>query len=286
VASKKKKDGGKKAGKPKPKVPAVDPRTLLRRSEKEYGDLASTFRGQDNEADVVFTEWVVTVRSKPGGKVDAALSGWVPVCSLAVVASDAVHKITRPETLVASMCREIGETVAQASASLRTYPRSDLQYAVEPMPSWESFVMERKSTRDAALYQELGLAPGADAAAIKAAYRGLASRLHPDKHTGDPKTQEENTERMKRIQEAYKTLGGGYEGSLDCWYAALGGRARTDFSGPLDLSKEKMAATLLGFDLPFDMGGLRCAVAQLETSIPQEFMAINAMRHRLSLSDN
>lgn len=33
--------------------------------EKEYGDLASTFRGQDNEADVVFTEWVVTVRSKP-----------------------------------------------------------------------------------------------------------------------------------------------------------------------------------------------------------------------------
>ena len=51
-------------------------------------------------------------------------------------------------------------------------------------------------------YDLLGIARGADDAAIKSAYRKLAKECHPDRHNGCS----EQTERFKQISEAYDVL--------------------------------------------------------------------------------
>src|SRR3954469_1339585 len=53
------------------------------------------------------------------------------------------------------------------------------------------------------LYKTLGVAEGADEAAIKKAYRKLAKEYHPDVTNNDKK----KTERFKEINEAYAVLG-------------------------------------------------------------------------------
>ncbi len=52
------------------------------------------------------------------------------------------------------------------------------------------------------LYEELGLPPGADEAQIKAAYRDLARRLHPDVNVGDAAS----AQRFAEINRAYEVL--------------------------------------------------------------------------------
>ena len=51
-------------------------------------------------------------------------------------------------------------------------------------------------------YDILGLPPNASKAKVKKAYRLYVSKLHPDKHDGDPFFDE----LLKRINEAYKTI--------------------------------------------------------------------------------
>jgi curved DNA-binding protein CbpA len=53
-------------------------------------------------------------------------------------------------------------------------------------------------------YQILGVAPNAEAVVIRAAYRALAQRYHPDKMLGDVA---KASLRMRAIQEAYEVLG-------------------------------------------------------------------------------
>ncbi|RZK16052.1 MAG: J domain-containing protein, partial [Hymenobacter sp.] len=52
-------------------------------------------------------------------------------------------------------------------------------------------------------YQVLGVPPAASAEAIKQAYRRLAIQLHPDKHGGDPRYEEQ----FKAVATAYRILG-------------------------------------------------------------------------------
>ncbi|MGI4741030.1 MAG: DnaJ domain-containing protein [Janthinobacterium lividum] len=52
-------------------------------------------------------------------------------------------------------------------------------------------------------YQVLGVLPTASAEAIKQAYRRLAIQLHPDKHGGDPRYEEQ----FKAVATAYRMLG-------------------------------------------------------------------------------
>lgn len=62
-------------------------------------------------------------------------------------------------------------------------------------------------TESASAWQLLGLMPGADATAIKRAYRRLARSLHPDLHP--EATLEERRElsaRFSEVTEAYRTL--------------------------------------------------------------------------------
>ncbi|MBI2384409.1 MAG: J domain-containing protein [Elusimicrobia bacterium] len=55
-------------------------------------------------------------------------------------------------------------------------------------------------------YEILGVPPDAKPEEIKAAYRTLALRRHPDLNAGDPRA----GERFMRIQAAYETLGNPY----------------------------------------------------------------------------
>jgi curved DNA-binding protein len=53
-------------------------------------------------------------------------------------------------------------------------------------------------------YQVLGVERNADPKQIKAAYRKLARKWHPDLHTG--KKKDEAEEKFKQINEAYEVL--------------------------------------------------------------------------------
>ncbi|HEX3343784.1 MAG TPA: DnaJ domain-containing protein, partial [Polyangiaceae bacterium] len=53
------------------------------------------------------------------------------------------------------------------------------------------------------LYAVLGVTKGADAEAIKKAYRKLAGKLHPDKNPGNKKAEET----FKKVNHAYDVLG-------------------------------------------------------------------------------
>jgi DnaJ-domain-containing protein 1 len=55
---------------------------------------------------------------------------------------------------------------------------------------------------EARYYANLELAPGASYAEIKAAYRGLLSKYHPDKHHGDPDRSETAGEISRGLNEA------------------------------------------------------------------------------------
>ena len=51
-------------------------------------------------------------------------------------------------------------------------------------------------------YEVLGLQKGADAAAIKSAYRKLAMQYHPDRNPGDAEAEA----KFKEVGEAYSVL--------------------------------------------------------------------------------
>lgn len=55
-------------------------------------------------------------------------------------------------------------------------------------------------------FRTLGLEPGAKAEEVRAAYRRLAKRNHPDKFAYDPRQQARATARMKEINAAYRAL--------------------------------------------------------------------------------
>ncbi|MCK6461285.1 MAG: J domain-containing protein, partial [Planctomycetes bacterium] len=55
-------------------------------------------------------------------------------------------------------------------------------------------------------FRTLGLEPGAKADEVRAAYRRLAKRNHPDKFAYDPRQQAQATARMKEINAAYRAL--------------------------------------------------------------------------------
>lgn len=84
-------------------------------------------------------------------------------------------------------------------------------------------------------YEVLGVRPGATADEVKAAYRELAIKYHPDKYAGSDLA-DLAAEKMREINEAYDAIcqngfgSGGYYGNDNCY----GGNA---YSGNVDFSE-------------------------------------------------
>jgi hypothetical protein len=57
-------------------------------------------------------------------------------------------------------------------------------------------------------YATLGLEPGSSAEQARHAYKALVKKWHPDRFGGDPRGQDEATQRMREINQAYRTLVG------------------------------------------------------------------------------
>ena len=113
-----------------------------------------------------------------------------------------------------------------------------------------------------------------DASEIKSAYRKLSFKLHPDRQVGKNKSEEEMkqaAEDFGKVKLAYESMSSGVrgDGGNKSWYASLGGRSRTDFSGGLILIPMNEAKDA------FTVGGYKAAVTGLRPDTVMAFVTRN-----------
>jgi hypothetical protein len=281
----------KKGGKAKSSS-SFDVSSALLRSEKRYDELmlasnkllardakddedprwASVKEGTQDD-DIMTSEYIVAVRAlKTSG-----CSDWVPVAQLCVARpSQEYQDGTSDEAVKAAVsanCRELGFAATLGAPKFSTCARSDLQYSVETKDSFFKFVYEavieggakkakqnpEQSMTKAQAREALGLdSDNNDKSEIKKSYRNLAFQLHPDRFEGTEEESEAAALRFDRVKLAYETMASGVREEGGSWYQSLGGRARTEFVGPLDLLQlatateyvetKKIASAVIGLD--------------------------------------
>ncbi|CAI5512823.1 unnamed protein product, partial [Closterium sp. Naga37s-1] len=137
-----------------------------------------------------------------GPAADVALSDWLPVVELVLV-SDEEAATAMPKVLP-HVCRLIAES---AGSFVSSVPRHLLEYSYESAESFYDEVVtamlgtspslptggDNKGTEEHSCpYSILGIAKSAAPSQIRAAYRSLAARHHPDRHnTHDDKASAE-----------------------------------------------------------------------------------------------
>jgi len=205
---------------------------------------------------------------------------------------------------VASYRRELSHVASLGSRVFApsNLPRHDLEYSVEPVDSFHKFVYEpvmeqprqqRKKTDDPSsgtggedrgssssssrmmtteeariVLQIRDDAEGSLRDVVKKQYRKRSFECHPDRVAG---SNGGATEEYSKVQLAYETLLKSSElvrESGASWYASLGGRARTDFVGPIDLqsiTKEEAAGT--------ELASCKSAIIGLDPDMVQSFVA-------------
>lgn len=105
---------------------------------------------------------------------------------------------------------------AECYMSLFDFDRAarDFQGLLDSDPSdrqWLRRLVDAKAGRDMSHYGVLGVPRGADAAAIKRAYRFLCLRWHPDKHSDSPEDVTRAHTAFKRINDAWECLSDTYK---------------------------------------------------------------------------
>jgi len=296
--------GGGGFGKASDKTSSPKPEQLLKKAMALYDQL-DALRNQQNAAEaakleveegdsggaaaaaaaaaepqfISVSKYAVALRSS--APAAAEISDWVPVALLAVASESADPNGLVPSAVGASV-KEILEGACLNFPSLRKVPRETLQYATEPLDSFESHVYEGlqgRAERRAEAKKTLGIEGSASAAEVKRAHRKLMQQLHPDSFVGDEEGAEEAKARMLDVQAAYGELGGGQGAGSGSFYQRIGGKARVGFSGALP--REALAP--LGRrraeqEAAYSKGGWRVGVMPMATSITQEFRSRNLLR--------
>ncbi|GFH54827.1 hypothetical protein CTEN210_11303 [Chaetoceros tenuissimus] len=258
----KKKKGGKKAA----AGPKFDVAKACLKSEKIYDKLLKEQTKIDQEDNDIFeyitAEYMITARIKPSDFKDmnipgaASVSDWVPVAQMALKRhvdepsfDSHIRDCERVRTAVSYYCREISYLGTLAASIFKSIPRSSIEYAAEPLDSFYKFVYEdiiegknedssnENTMSKAEARKVLELEEGCnDASEIKAAYRKLSFKLHPDRLVGKDISEEESKQAaidFAKVKLAYESMSSGVRGDSTSagksWYESLGGRARTDF---------------------------------------------------------
>lgn len=241
----------------------------------------------DIKEETVFSEFVVAAKYNPKKKNNnnknnkivgsSSVLDWLPIGQICLSRPYNSNDERIPNDLIDAVslnCRELSHMASITVPIFSKLPRQDIQYSVETMESWYKYVydniMENNESsgstdsssskwtkKDARV--ALGLPEDCnDLKEIKAAYRKLSFKYHPDRFVTlvnqDQETEEETEKERKEASIKYTQIKQAYEflmmsgGMMDSsssdtsssstglsWYESLGGRERTDFKGPLKL---------------------------------------------------
>ena len=259
-------------------------------TEKE----TNTNDDDDDDRRIVTSEYVVAVRA------EGYVSDWVPIAQFCLARTSQQASVsdgvTDPaiQAGVSYYCRELSHVATLGSRIFQSIPRNLLQYSVETLDSFHKHVYETTistsggsakddptntnsmTKQDAREVLELVNGDAEDKSAIKRAYRTKSFAYHPDRFIGVDRTPEEielaHTKYL-RIQLAYDTLNSGIRNtstsssSTISWYQSLGGKARTDFVGPVTLLSIESGKSIL------ETNQIESAITCMSPSIVQTFVA-------------
>ena len=291
------------------------------KSEKLYDDLMAesikALQQEDDDDIEITTEYIIAARCEPGStlaKASSAISAasdWVPVAQICIQRpihlheeedeSDELNPSVRAS--ISYYCREISYAATLAAPTLKSLPRSMMQYSAEPLDSFVKYVyedvIEGKSV-DSFVEPSNGSSEGGDdtkismtkskareilkldtdckdMSLIKQAYKRQSMAYHPDRFVNSDKTREEmdeSTVRFGLVKMAYEALLSGVRNtdvngvSQQSWYESLGGKARNEFVGPIDLISVDKAALLCN-------KAFKSAVVGLDPELTMSFVARN-----------
>jgi hypothetical protein len=277
---------------------------LAKRYEEleKAADTAMALASGDEDSAIVLSEYVVATRAAgyvddwvPIAQICVSRGKQNAGSDTTTTTSDRDGADVSPSLLssvVSQYCRELSQVAIAGSPRFQSIPRPLLQYAVEPESSFRKFVYEpvvrgnleqvegdimtRAMAKQVLELEDLSDANGStsldDKSRIKSAYRQKSFQYHPDRFIGKDQSAEQaafNADAYSRVQRSYETLvsgaGGGTNGSS--WYASLGGRARTDFRGPIELIPIAKAVE------SSVQGNIESALVGLEPAVVQEFLA-------------
>jgi hypothetical protein len=141
-------------------------------AEEQYGE-GSDGASTDAEPSTSVTKWCIVLRSS----ASTEFSDWVPVALMALACGPDLSDPTElvPSALGACV-REVVEGAGQAQPALRKVGRESLEYAFEPLDSFETHVYEGlqgRAERRGEASKTLGLEGGASAGEVKRAHRKL-----------------------------------------------------------------------------------------------------------------
>ena len=272
------------------------------KNEKYYDELMTesvrSLQNEDewvNDNDIeITTQYIIAARCAPGSitskdsKTNSALaaaSDWIPAAQICIVRPIHLHEEedesdepynSSVRAAVSFYCREISYAATLAAPTLKSLPRSSMQYSAEPLDSFVKNVYEdviegkaadtfvdpngssdskeismTKSKAREIIQLEEGCK---DASLIKKAYKQQSMLHHPDRFVNSDKTKEEidaSTRQFGLVKMAYEALQSGVRdevnsnGMVQSWYESLGSKSRSsEFSGAIDLISNEKAGLL------------------------------------------
>lgn len=298
--SKKKKGGKKKNG--GASGPRFDVAKSMLKTEKLYDELLkeATKKSDEDHKDhgnSITSEYVIAARLNPDQNKDSipgasSVSDWVPVAQLCVTrplggegSDESAQERLRLGFAISSHCREIYYAATLGSSLFKSIPRNVIQYSAEGVDSFYKFVyedvIEGKNSNEkndevmtkVESRKVLQLAEDCnDPAEFKRSYRKMSMQLHPDRFVGVERTAEEEEKSKNdfaRVKIAYESLNSGIRVDNKSWYESLGGRARTDFIGSIDLVSVDNAKVDL------ERRSIKCAICGVNPETVMAFVGRN-----------